>query len=61
MIEDRQMIEAPAAIAGSAGRITRSMPFRSISKVSSHFASVISDIGTRCAIPALATITPMPP
>src|SRR2546430_13518056 len=38
------------------GRMTRSMPLRSMSKVRSHFSSVSWPSGTLCAMPALATM-----
>ena len=52
------MIEplAAAFIAGSAGRITRHMPLRSMSKVWSHFSSESRSSGTLWAMPALATM-----
>ena len=63
MIEETQTIDpAPRLrMAGTAGRTTRIMPLRSISKVWSHFSSLSSSSGTLWAIPALATMQSMGP
>jgi len=56
MIEDSATIapDRRSIIAGTAARTTRKMPFRSTSKVWSHFSSLSEESGALCAMPALA-------